>query len=147
MALGIELIVRAAVVAGGQVLLARKKGAAHTFLPGGHIEAGEPARRALARELREELGMDVRVDRFLGAVEHAWTEPGGTFHEVNLVFAVSAAGLSEPTPISSREHHLEFLWQPLDRLADRNLQPWVLCDVLPGWIAGERDSRWASTVG
>lgn len=147
MAPAIEIIVRAAVVAGGQLLLVRKAGAAHTFLPGGHIEAGESAPQALARELCEELGVEVQVGRFLGAVEHAWADHGGTVHEVNLVFAASAAALRGPAPISSREQHLEFSWQPLDRLADRNLQPWVLRDVLPGWIAGRRGSRWASTMG
>jgi 8-oxo-dGTP pyrophosphatase MutT (NUDIX family) len=142
----IEIIVRAVLITCGQVLLAQKIGAAHTFLPGGHIEAGESAPEALVRELREELGMEVRVDRFLGAVEHGWTEPGGTVYEINLVFAVLAPGLIEPAPVPSREQHVEFVWQPLDGLAARNLQPWALRDVLPGWIADRPGSRWASTL-
>lgn len=36
--------------------------------PGGHIEPGETPRRAIIRELKEELGIDVRPTSRLGAV-------------------------------------------------------------------------------
>jgi len=49
----------------GRLLLAQRPAgkvyAGYWEFPGGKIEAGEPADRALARELHEELGIDVRV--------------------------------------------------------------------------------------
>ncbi len=142
----IEIIARAAITAGRYTLLARKKGAAHTFLPGGHVEFGEAASSALARELKEELGIAVEVGRFLGAVEHAWTDAQGPSHELNLVFEATWPGLDEPAPVGSAEACLEFVWQATDQLAARNLQPSVLCDLLPRWLAAGPGSRWGSTL-
>ena len=54
---GIETIARGVCVQNGKVLLCRAKGGATTYLPGGHIEFGEKGCAALAREVREELGV------------------------------------------------------------------------------------------
>ncbi len=142
----VEVIARAAIAARGHLLLARKKGALHTFLPGGHVEFGEPASAALGRELCEELGIAVGVGRFLGAVEHAWTDAQGPSHELNLIFEATWSGLDEPAPVGSAEPHLEFVWQPADRLAACNLQPGVLTDLLPRWLAAKGVEGWGSTM-
>ncbi len=141
----VELIARAVIVAGGGILLARKPGASHTFLPGGHIEVGEPAADAVLRELREELGVSGRVERFLGAVEHGWQTPAGYAHELNLLFLVAAPALDPAIAPRSREAQLQFLWQPVDRLDAARLEPWVLPAVLPRWLVAG-GAGWASTL-
>ncbi|MFH1286131.1 MAG: NUDIX domain-containing protein, partial [Candidatus Micrarchaeota archaeon] len=50
----------------GEVLLARSpKWANKWTIPGGHIELGERAEEALAREVKEEVGLEVEVGEFL----------------------------------------------------------------------------------
>jgi len=59
--------------------------------PGGKIESGESESKALARELKEELGLQLRSARFLFRLKHFYTQ----FRVELSVFACSIKG--EPT--------------------------------------------------
>jgi 8-oxo-dGTP diphosphatase len=67
---GVRIVVGAAVVRDGRVLAARRTrpaaAAGRWELPGGAVEAGEDEQTALARELREELDLDVVVGDRVG---------------------------------------------------------------------------------
>jgi len=51
-------------VSDNHILLAHAIGEPNTFLPGGHITKGEPARDALIHEVREETGLDAEKHMF-----------------------------------------------------------------------------------
>ncbi|HET6877200.1 MAG TPA: (deoxy)nucleoside triphosphate pyrophosphohydrolase [Jatrophihabitans sp.] len=63
-------VVAAAIVSGGRVLAAQRSSPAHLAggweFPGGKIEVGEQDAQALARECREELGVEIDVGARLG---------------------------------------------------------------------------------
>jgi 8-oxo-dGTP pyrophosphatase MutT (NUDIX family) len=127
-------IVRGVIRDGEHVLLCKQRTGAYTFLPGGHIEFGEPAKVALRREIKEEIGVDTRIGSFLGAIENGWD---GQF-EISLVFEVEAHGLTAataPQPASQDEAHLEFVWAKANELDRANILPSVLTDWLGhgGW--------------
>lgn len=124
---------RGILLANGRVLLAHQKGAANTFLPGGHIGPGEPAEVALIREIKEELGLTATVKRFVGAVEASWSENGEPQHEINLLFEVSIPDLDSTIPPASKESHLTFLWALPEELEAHNLLPLPLIDCLTNW--------------
>ncbi len=67
------IVVAGAIVAEEKVLIAQRMRppelAGRWELPGGKVAAGETEREALARELAEELGVDVQVGVHLGDVE------------------------------------------------------------------------------
>lgn len=70
----IEVIARGVWIVGQQVLLCRNRKHGHVFLPGGHVEFGESAAEALAREFLEETGQRVRIGTFLGGVEASFIQ-------------------------------------------------------------------------
>ena len=142
----IEFIARGVCVVDEHVLLCRRKGAARSYLPGGHIDFGEGARTALRREIREELGRPSVVGRFLGALEHRYAKrKGTTVCEINLVFELRLRGLRADTPPASMETRIGFEWRPLKRLARSDLEPWPLRRRLPGWRAAAGAAGWASS--
>lgn len=116
-------LARGVIMHGDTVLLARQRGAGNTFLPGGHIEFGESAKSALAREIFEETGLVVEVGRFIGAVEATWKDAEELHAEVNLVFESSIKSPNEASNINSREPHLEFLWVRTSEVDSFNLLP------------------------
>jgi len=142
----IELIVRGVLEDNGNILLVRQKEADYTFLPGGHIEFGEPARIALVREIKEELGLSVVVKQLLGVVEHSWSAGDEINHELNLIFGISCENLSSNQSPASKETHLEFLWHPLNDLKSVNLKPPLLYELLPRWLKDEIKTGWGSTL-
>jgi mutator protein MutT len=71
------LLVTAAVIEDGERILIAKRPAQGAFpslweFPGGKIEAGESPEEALARELREELRIEVRVGKIYDVVFHRY---------------------------------------------------------------------------
>lgn len=121
----IEVIARGVLIDQGRVLVCQNKKHGHCFLPGGHVDFNEAAAVALAREVREELGVELEVGRFLGMCEAAFDQPSRKgegvkrHHELNLVFL-----LCPPHPatfraidLASQEDHIQFVWIALSDLA------------------------------
>ena len=65
--------------------------------PGGKIEDGEDPRRALQRELREELGIEVKVEKIWDVVFHVYPE-----YPVLLLFYLCRIEKGVPRPIGCR---------------------------------------------
>ena len=72
------LVVAALIERGGEVLVARRKEQGERAglweFPGGKVEAGEGERAALARELREELGVRAQVGELYARLEHIYPD-------------------------------------------------------------------------
>jgi 8-oxo-dGTP diphosphatase len=109
----------------GCVLTVRKAGTDRFMLPGGKRESGEDDLTALARELREELGIEVRVGPFIGRFQApAANEPGR-----QVVGDIYLATTTE-TPAVGAEI-AELLWIPLKGPYPAALAPLLQFEVLP----------------
>jgi 8-oxo-dGTP diphosphatase len=90
-----QVVVGAAIVRGGRVLAARRTAPASAAgrweFPGGKVEPGETDADSLVREVDEELGVQIRVDRWL-----AGEQPVGERYLLRVAAATLVGG--EPTP-------------------------------------------------
>jgi 8-oxo-dGTP diphosphatase len=97
----IKLVAAAIIISGGRVLLARRKqGDSHQGFwefPGGVVEPGETIEACLARELKEELGVDARVGEEIARNEHRSARGG-----VDLV-ALRASVASEEFALTAHD--------------------------------------------
>jgi 8-oxo-dGTP diphosphatase len=95
----------------GHILLVDPKYKPDWDLPGGMAEANEPPADAVRRELREELGLEVRVGSLL-CID--WVSPHGPWDDlINFIFD---GGMLDEQTIASMH------------LADDELRAYELCD-------------------
>ena len=97
------LVVAALIVRGGEVLVARRREEGERAglweFPGGKVEPGEGERAALARELREELGVRVQVGELYARLEHIYPDL-----QVELaLYRARLHELEDPRPLTAQE--------------------------------------------
>ncbi len=139
----IEIVARGVCVREGHLLVCVPRRGGYVYLPGGHVEFGEPAARALEREIAEELGRPGRAGRFLGAAEHTFVAGGRRSAEIDLVFELRMRGVRPPVAPPSRERGIAFRWIPLGGLPRSGLEPACLRRRLKAWLApSEGPTRW-----
>ena len=113
----------ALVHADGRVLLARRRDSGWWNLPGGGMEAGETVDEAVLREIREETGLEARVERLVGV----YSKPQAD--EIVLTFACSVmGGTLQPTDESAA-----FGWFVADSLPERTLPKHA--ERIADWVA------------
>ena len=113
--------VAAVIVQDGGILLVRHVKGDDTYwlLPGGGVEFGEALHEALAREVREETGLDVDPGDLIALSDSI--SPGAERHIVNLYFlAERRAGELRPSE-DARVAEARFV--PVDELAALRLYP------------------------
>lgn len=134
----IEVIARGVLFGTRGILLCRQVGGEFTFLPGGHVLLGETASATLAREVKEALGMRIEVGEFYGVVENVFSVGETNHHEINLVFTMHSPAVERRVKFSPLEPQVEFLWQPINMLAEAQLLPKALRQLIPLWSRGKR---------
>ncbi len=113
-----KLVVAGLIVRDGQVLISQRRADQALPLqwefPGGKVEAGEAPIDALARELREELGVGVSVGRIWDVLFHAYP----SFDLVMLVYACTLVE-GEPRAVEVAA----IAWAPPDALGAWDILP------------------------
>lgn len=137
----IELIARALIMHKDKLLLCHKIGAPWYFLPGGHVEFGENAKRALGREMYEELGVNAAIGDYIGTAENGFVQDGKKRHELNLIFYVTF----KDARATSQEDHIGFVWVDREKMNEKQIYPVILKSALWQWIK-DRKPFWTSNI-
>lgn len=121
----------ALIIRDNQILLT-KDSQGFYYAMGGAIAVNEATHDAVVREVYEELGITVTVDRLAFVVENQFVQDDIQFHNIEFHYVVTP--LEEP-PLEMIEGHIQQAceWVGLDSLSDINLVPLFLKDILPQW--------------
>jgi 8-oxo-dGTP pyrophosphatase MutT (NUDIX family) len=104
---------------------------------GGGIEFGEYGETAVRREMREELGVELREVRYVGALENIYTAESRAGHEIVLVFEANLAderlyAVHEMVGHEENGRPFKVVWVPLGqfRTGAARLYPEGLLELL-----------------
>ncbi|WP_030173084.1 NUDIX hydrolase [Spirillospora albida] len=112
----------------GRLLLVRRANppaAGLWSVPGGRVEPGEDDGAAVARELREETGLEVSIGAFVGTVDR--DGPGGIVYEIHDYAATVTGGA-----LRAGDDAADARWFAPGELGDLPVAPGVL-DALRLW--------------
>jgi ADP-ribose pyrophosphatase YjhB (NUDIX family) len=100
------------------------------FLPGGRAELGEAASATILREMQEELGVLMEIERLLYVVENFFADPNNISHELGLYFLMTAPAdsylnqsLETINRVDEVGNQLRFDWLPIAQLETFPLYP------------------------
>lgn len=91
---------------GRVILIKRKFPPLGTAIPGGFIEEGESVEAAAKREIKEELGVDIEIECFLGYYDNPQRDP--RFHVISFVFV----GYTVQEPKAGDDAKELLIWDP-----------------------------------
>ena len=123
-----HILSRGIIIDGDYILIARAKNANNTFLPGGHLEFKENLKKALEREIFEEIGIKCIIGEYIGCLEAQWTENEIINQEINHIFIVN--GINKNIEIKSKENHLELYWTKISEMEKENLLPYSMRKII-----------------
>lgn len=107
--------------------------------PGGHVELGEDTEQAVKREMGEELGYEVEVERLISINQNFFkAQDGKFFHELGYYYIVTA---KDPKDVNTEDYdrdeldkgkiqHLRFRWYTKEELKDVDFRPNYLIECL-----------------
>lgn len=121
----------------GHVLIHQFEGSSYWSLPGGNVELGETSKEALIRELNEEAGLDVEIERLLWVHENYFVRASGKqVQEVCFYYLIRLKKEKTLRFVGAEgKTRLFFKWALLHDLASINLVPSFLksnLHLLPG---------------
>jgi ADP-ribose pyrophosphatase YjhB (NUDIX family) len=105
----------------GRVLLQRPPDDPGYAFPGGHVAFGETGEQALAREFREETGLEIRPTRMLWIGENFFPWGQRQCHQICLYYQVEP--LDETRLPAGQRFQLQFSWVDLNDLEGILLYP------------------------
>jgi len=111
-----------------RVLLHRAEMDDFWSLPGGRVGMLEPAEDALKREMREELGIEIHIERLVWVVENFFEHDNKSYHELAFYFLMafphdSHAYKNEEFLGNDESIKLFFKWHQLSKLEEVRLYP------------------------
>jgi 8-oxo-dGTP pyrophosphatase MutT (NUDIX family) len=119
--------VAAIMIVDNHVLIHKQVKDEHWALPGGRVELLEDSQTSIVREVKEELGIDVKVDRLLWFTENFFDYNNKNYHEIGLYYSVSPTdgifSMQNEAFFGEEGDRLIYQWVPISELENIMLYP------------------------
>ena len=132
-----KLNIRAAgmFVHNNKVLVHRDNRKNHCCLPGGRIEIGENSEETVKREIKEELGKDIKIINYIATIENFFEMEGKKYHEFYFLYEVEFLNEEDKKIDYAMKNiegkdYLQYEWIELDRINEKNLLPQCLNNII-----------------
>ena len=108
-------------------------------LPGGHCHMFETSHQAMVREIKEETGLDVKVEELSAFIENLFTsENNEKFHELCYIYRLSPISLPAD---KAKDWHvvefddgiykdLDFKWIDINKLNEYDIRPVAIKQII-----------------
>ena len=120
----------AMIISENRLLAMHDEHSPYFYLPGGRVKMGETAEQAVVREIWEELGVTLKIDRPLWLNQAFFTEDvdGIRYHELCIYFLMDISNTDllergDAFTLTEGKHTHTFEWLAFDRLKDEYFYP------------------------
>ena len=132
-----KLNVRAAgvMIHNGKILVHKNVNSDHYALIGGRVEIGENSADTVKREIKEELGKDIKITGYISTIENFFEMKGSKYHEIMFVHKIEFINEEDKKIEYTMKNvegkdYLQYEWIDLDRIDEYPLMPSIMKDIL-----------------
>ena len=132
-----KLNVRAAgvMIHNGKVLVHKNVNSDYYALIGGRVEIGESSEDTIKREIKEELGKDIKITKYISTIENFFEIKGSKYHEIMFVHKIEFANEEDKKIEYTMKNiegkdYLQYEWLEMDKIDEYPLLPRAVKDIL-----------------
>lgn len=132
-----RLNVRAAalIIHNNKILTHRNINKDHYCIPGGRIEIGESSEETVKREIQEELGKKIKIEKYITTIENFFEYEGKKYHEIYFLYKAEFKNEEDKKidyKMQNKEgkDYLQYHWLDLDKIDEYNILPNCIKQVL-----------------
>lgn len=120
------------IIKDNKILLHKNDNKENYVLPGGGVHFLESSEEAIIREIKEETGLDIKVDECISTIENIFEYQGIKFHEIFFLYKGSFIDDVDTDKIivNIEGKPIKYGFVDLDKIDDYYILPVVIKDIL-----------------
>ena len=131
---GVKLNVRSGIIItqGNKILLHKNDEKDNYCLPGGGVHFLESSEEAIIREIKEETGLDIKVNECVSTIENMFEKQGIKFHEIYFIYKGSFVDEVDTSKVleNIEGKPIKYYFVDIDKIDDYYILPVVTQDII-----------------